>query len=357
MDVSSDSLDVENPISSEVCAAEAKLKAVCTVAREVLLSFVKKDVNLAEYPGGVHIPAFLFQKKDEKSGDRHPSSQSISSPLAVSAKKNARSPKGSVESHRSRVTFSPDVVARGSRSMASPKADNQIGGGLSPIQKADSPMDNENVLDDDSVEAPTLGTADAPTLGTTPPSGLRNLSQGLTANEESPKPSSSLKIYVDPTIGGLDDSSATYQTPSFQSSPYSAFAKVRKGAKKRGKKGSSAKKSNKSPRLTLSSDDASAGQENELKPAATCTQSTSEAVAPQAKRPASKKRKAASSSVPTQIKLCRQKPEPKRKKGSKKQKLEDEFSFDQEEVAPLGDHHENRRRSKRSVGGGNSPSW
>ena len=41
---------------------QEKLKMVCGAAREVLLSFVKKDVNLTPYPGTVHIPRTLFQR-------------------------------------------------------------------------------------------------------------------------------------------------------------------------------------------------------------------------------------------------------------------------------------------------------
>ena len=43
--------------------AEAKLRIICSSAREVLLSYVKKDVNLATYPGGIQLPASLFQRK------------------------------------------------------------------------------------------------------------------------------------------------------------------------------------------------------------------------------------------------------------------------------------------------------
>ncbi len=40
----------------------AKLKVICTATREVLLKFVKKDINLATYPGSIQIPGSLYAK-------------------------------------------------------------------------------------------------------------------------------------------------------------------------------------------------------------------------------------------------------------------------------------------------------
>jgi hypothetical protein len=41
----------------------SKLQTVCSTAREVLLSYVKKDVNLATYPGIIQMPGHLFRKR------------------------------------------------------------------------------------------------------------------------------------------------------------------------------------------------------------------------------------------------------------------------------------------------------
>lgn len=62
---SDSSLDTKPTIEQGKRAAilEKKLKAVCVAAREVLLSYVKKDVNLASYPGKILVPPFLFTKK------------------------------------------------------------------------------------------------------------------------------------------------------------------------------------------------------------------------------------------------------------------------------------------------------
>ncbi|KAI2499667.1 mitotic sister chromatid cohesion [Fragilaria crotonensis] len=40
----------------------AKMKTTCAAARDVLLTFVKKDVNLTPYPGKIDVPTSVFQK-------------------------------------------------------------------------------------------------------------------------------------------------------------------------------------------------------------------------------------------------------------------------------------------------------
>jgi len=50
--------------SKRAVILQAKLKTVCAAAREVLLSFVKKDVNLTTYPGVIVIPPSLFRKSE-----------------------------------------------------------------------------------------------------------------------------------------------------------------------------------------------------------------------------------------------------------------------------------------------------
>ena len=48
----------------------AKLKTICVAAREVLLSFVKKDVNLTPYPGAIQLPGNLFGRAHPSSGGK-----------------------------------------------------------------------------------------------------------------------------------------------------------------------------------------------------------------------------------------------------------------------------------------------
>lgn len=56
--------DGTEPSQDDDCEMEsAKLKIVCAAAREVLLSYVKKDVNLATYPGSMQLPGNLFRRR------------------------------------------------------------------------------------------------------------------------------------------------------------------------------------------------------------------------------------------------------------------------------------------------------
>jgi hypothetical protein len=47
--------------SSHKDVLRSRLAVVCSTAREILLKFVKKDVNLTPYPGGIQFPASLFE--------------------------------------------------------------------------------------------------------------------------------------------------------------------------------------------------------------------------------------------------------------------------------------------------------
>jgi len=56
---------VYQPNTKNQQLAPSKLKVVCLAAREVLLSYVKKDVNLAFYPGRISLPAHLFKRRQK----------------------------------------------------------------------------------------------------------------------------------------------------------------------------------------------------------------------------------------------------------------------------------------------------
>ena len=47
--------------SSHNSVLRSRLTVICSTAREVLMKFVKKDVNLTPYPGGIQFPAALFK--------------------------------------------------------------------------------------------------------------------------------------------------------------------------------------------------------------------------------------------------------------------------------------------------------
>jgi hypothetical protein len=90
---------------------EVKLQVVCRVARDVLVSLVKKDVNLGHFPGFVLIPR-VFAKKNDLSG--------INSP-AIARGVTSKEPDN--QSHRSLLK---SLLAQGGR-------DSSIGSGRSPL--------------------------------------------------------------------------------------------------------------------------------------------------------------------------------------------------------------------------------
>ena len=47
---------------ANVALRTAKMKTTCAAARDVLLTFVKKDVNLTPYPGQIEVPTSVFEK-------------------------------------------------------------------------------------------------------------------------------------------------------------------------------------------------------------------------------------------------------------------------------------------------------
>jgi hypothetical protein len=163
----------------------AKLQVVCAVAREVLLSYVKKDVNLAVYPGKITLPAHLFRRratltrkntsKANRSslGIEQPSDPPIddevdinkalvSSKLMASqvSRESVESPSSKSVSRRTQVHFGLESPLRNNS-----KDPTNSFGNMSPIQKA-SPVNDEG-------EAVLLSSGEK-TRGTTPPSVVRN---------------------------------------------------------------------------------------------------------------------------------------------------------------------------------------
>jgi hypothetical protein len=58
---------VVDPVTTSVARGAAKLKTICVVAREVLLSYMKKDVNLTTYPGVIQLSMNLFRRSNPTS--------------------------------------------------------------------------------------------------------------------------------------------------------------------------------------------------------------------------------------------------------------------------------------------------
>ena len=65
-----------------------KLRSICAAAREVLLTFVKKDVNLATYPGVIHIPTTIFHVANKS---KPISQETHDSPAATADRSTKRS--------------------------------------------------------------------------------------------------------------------------------------------------------------------------------------------------------------------------------------------------------------------------
>jgi hypothetical protein len=174
----------------------AKLDVVCAAAREVLLSYVKKDVNLAVYPGKITLPGHLFRrnkttinsktsgkalakmqdeevtisKRDSMDVDvaHRGSKQSISHVSRDSLhSENGELSKGTTLEHGSPLSRSTDAEGSVPFSLEqeSPAA---IFGDLSPIRNS-SPGVTTN-----KGESPIMPSSDEKTRGSSPPSEVRN---------------------------------------------------------------------------------------------------------------------------------------------------------------------------------------
>jgi hypothetical protein len=76
---SEDEKDVYDEVMKQKAElAASKLKIVCAAAREVLLSYVKKDVNLTTYPGTIQLPGTLFHRKPSVPKRRSTSASAVS---------------------------------------------------------------------------------------------------------------------------------------------------------------------------------------------------------------------------------------------------------------------------------------
>ena len=188
----------------EVVLATSKLQLVCSTAREALLSYVKKDVNLAVYPGTVQAPLQLFRRKPvpnigssiparanssrrryrkqsmpsspredgsratQSSRSRESFPESTQHRLEESSKSRASSTKlqsklsPSTSSTHGRVHFSPELAVK--KFETSPGSEPPLFDDLSPIRAKQS-LDGDQGL---------LLSSGEKTRGTTPPSVVRN---------------------------------------------------------------------------------------------------------------------------------------------------------------------------------------
>lgn len=158
---------------------EEKLTTVCATARDVLFTFIKKDVNLTPYPGGFNLPRSLFERMARPASGHTYRDSSLAKSDMNSSRLMTPVPKSVLMDHQgnlthreieaplqdsalknSRVHFSPDVVQTkvSSRRRSARITEKPNFGNVSPIARSTSPAS---------------ALQDTRTLGTTPPSALR----------------------------------------------------------------------------------------------------------------------------------------------------------------------------------------
>jgi hypothetical protein len=208
---------------------EARLKTICSIAREVLLSFVKSDINLSNYPGTIQLPASLFKRSDlgtvrfSNSGHESATEKIASTDLSTgmmsfdpvktqvfsssikqkatlkSPLPQAQTPGSSVKSDI-RVTFSPVVQYQ------SGKAKKITSFGASPVPKSRTPESGHGSSGLRSARSASIGSAtsgSADTLGTTPPVDLRT---GTAADELETSDDDVLPSTIPPRSTGSESS-------------------------------------------------------------------------------------------------------------------------------------------------------
>lgn len=233
--------------------AASKLQNITGVARQVLLTYVKKDVNLATFPGKVQIPGHLFRKakgtKRDRSDAQVPgpvqghspedamgqgsdsSSDSLhapSSPLKTPTH-DTRSPASSVKKRRLQKVNSPARKSSLGSVHFSPEVSVAAGfSALSPIAREQSPMEKSPGV---------LLSSGEKTRGTTPPSALRatrfSLSTtmtGATVSESPLSKSSRIGSKLQPRRGrkfGTQDSTTSESGKTNGESPISKSSSQR----------------------------------------------------------------------------------------------------------------------------------
>lgn len=132
----SEDAGVSSTLSNHEIVLQSKLKVICAAAREVLMKFVKKDINLTPYPGIIQINATLFAQNKcvspmQTARDAHDEdSESISE---ESHERTIITDSGK----KSELSFSPSVGIISSKLSSSKKDLEELQ--LSPIPKPTSP--------------------------------------------------------------------------------------------------------------------------------------------------------------------------------------------------------------------------
>lgn len=131
----------DNNDTKNLDLAQAKLKVICSEAREILLKFVKKDTNLNPYPGAIQIPSFLYIRSKKSRN-----SENLSSPDYEQKEKSDFSTPGSSNKKQrlkgKSVQEEEDELKR------------SLSINLSPIPKSRTPQDLKMVSTEESMETP-----------------------------------------------------------------------------------------------------------------------------------------------------------------------------------------------------------
>jgi hypothetical protein len=145
--------DVMNPSTKgiedeDICMA--KLKVVCSSARQVLLQFAKKDVKLPRYPGVIHIPSNLFKIHSNSPGIDVVNIPVVSQPEKIDNEDTiggSKSPDSKMNnSVDTKSSTSPKVLHSGSQdhSHGDKSHHNDLNINLSPIPQSRSPMSSQS---------------------------------------------------------------------------------------------------------------------------------------------------------------------------------------------------------------------
>jgi hypothetical protein len=136
--------------SSHNSVLHSRLTVICSTAREVLLKFVKKDINLTPYPGGIQFPVSLF--KATKSGTPNRTSD-----ISIDEKELLQSSRTNttLDSGKKSVRFD-DALSKGSERDLDALQLSPIPLSLSPASRStlNSPESRDKTKSPDSIETP-----------------------------------------------------------------------------------------------------------------------------------------------------------------------------------------------------------
>ena len=132
-------------ISGNDNSLQSRLKVICSASRDVLMKFVKKDVNLTPYPGGIQFPAALFRVAKTvtpMSSSKNEDDEELVASLDGAKNKSVHDPGEKSD----RYNHDEDSLSPSSAKLSASKRDlDNLELQLSPIPQSKSP-DSGNIL-------------------------------------------------------------------------------------------------------------------------------------------------------------------------------------------------------------------